>query len=120
MVYVCVGLQGLVNLVFTRSKENIRLKYFLCPKQTKENAELRRHVKRRTQALDTIRRAYIVDVEHLKRDLRDQVRFDRPPAPRLVSNLIAFREAAGVRRVETENPFYVECISYKQQMFSEK
>lgn len=43
------------------------------PNQTKENAELRRHVKRRTQALDTIRRAYIVDVDYLKRGLRDQV-----------------------------------------------
>ncbi|CAN0360917.1 unnamed protein product, partial [Ectocarpus sp. 8 AP-2014] len=31
----------------------------IVDKLTKENAELRRHVKRRTQALDTIRRAYI-------------------------------------------------------------
>lgn len=45
----------------------------LHPNQTKENAELRRHVKRRTQALDTIRRAYIVDVDRLKRGLQDQV-----------------------------------------------
>eukprot|EP00752_Nemacystus_decipiens_P002127 g2029.t1 len=39
----------------------------------KENDELRRHVKRRTQALDTIRRSYIIDVDRLKRGLRDQV-----------------------------------------------
>lgn len=43
------------------------------PNQRKENDELRRHVKRRTQALDTIRRSYIIDVERLKRGLRDQV-----------------------------------------------
>ncbi|CAM9889516.1 unnamed protein product [Scytosiphon promiscuus] len=42
-------------------------------KLTRENAELRRHMKRRTKALDTVRRAYIVDVERLKRSLRDQV-----------------------------------------------
>ncbi|CAM9213040.1 unnamed protein product, partial [Hapterophycus canaliculatus] len=35
---------------------------------------LRRHIKRRTKALDTVRRAYIVDVERLKRSLRDHVR----------------------------------------------
>ena len=44
--------------------------------QNKENAELRRHVKRRTQALDTIRRSYIIDVERLKRGVRDQVRVE--------------------------------------------
>lgn len=34
---------------------------------------LKRSVKRRTQALDTMRKAYIIDVESLKNTLRDQV-----------------------------------------------
>lgn len=42
--------------------------------QTRENAELKRHIKRRTEALDRMRKAYIVDVENLKKKLRDQVR----------------------------------------------
>ncbi|CAM9095532.1 unnamed protein product, partial [Ectocarpus fasciculatus] len=61
--------------------------------QTKENAELRRHVKRRTQALDTIRRAYIVDVERLKRDLRDQiVHYDEKEIVKLRRQLETTRE----------------------------
>eukprot|EP00903_Cladosiphon_okamuranus_P012984 g12116.t2 len=46
----------------------------------KENDELRRHIKRRTQALDTIRRSYIIDVDRLKRGLRDQVEGKPPEA----------------------------------------
>ncbi|CAM9440257.1 unnamed protein product [Ectocarpus sp. 6 AP-2014] len=67
--------------------------HYPLPHQTKENAELRRHVKRRTQALDTIRRAYIVDVEHLKRDLRDQiVHYDEKEVVKLRRQLETIRE----------------------------
>lgn len=42
--------------------------------QMAENAELRARMKRRMQALDAMRKAYIVDVARLKKTLNDQVR----------------------------------------------